>query len=42
MAAFKNMTTACNECHVAMEHLFIVIKTPEMAAFPNQDFTAKP
>jgi len=39
---YKNMTTACNECHVAMEHPFIVIKTPAAQSFPNQDFTTKP
>jgi hypothetical protein len=35
------MTAACNECHVAMEHSFIVVKTPEAPSFPDQDFTTK-
>jgi hypothetical protein len=41
-AAYKDMTTACNECHVTMEHPFIVMKTPDASIFPDQDFTAKP
>ncbi len=41
-AAYIDMTTACNECHVAMEHPFLVIKTPEAPNYPDQDFTAKP
>jgi hypothetical protein len=41
-ATYKDMTTACNECHVAMEHPFLVIKTPETSSFPDQDFTTKP
>ena len=41
-STYQEMTTACNECHVAMEHPFIVVKTPEAPGFPDQDFTAKP
>jgi len=39
--AFAELTNACNLCHEALEHPFLVIKVPDAsaaAAFPNQDF----
>lgn len=42
---FTELTVACNECHVYMEHPFVVIKVPEAAgadAFADQDFRASP
>lgn len=36
--AFGEMTSACNSCHVGMEHPFLVIKTPESNSYPNQEF----
>jgi hypothetical protein len=42
LETYKDMTTACNECHVAMEHPFIVVKPPTMPDFPDQDFTPQP
>jgi hypothetical protein len=38
--AFDNLTDGCNSCHAALNHGFIVIKTPEASAFPNQEFKA--
>jgi len=38
MAAYGEMTAACNECHKGMEHPFLVIKVPENGNFPDQDF----
>ncbi len=37
-AAYGEMTNACNECHVAMEHPFLVIKVPDGGSFPDQEF----
>jgi hypothetical protein len=36
--AYREMTTACNDCHKGMEHPFLVIKMPEDGNFPDQDF----
>ena len=36
--AFDNLTDGCNSCHTALNLGFIVIKTPEESAFPNQEF----
>ena len=39
--AFAELTNACNLCHEALEHPFLVIKVPDAsaaAAFPDQDF----
>mgnify|MGYP000879450030 CR=1 FL=1 len=44
-AAYAGLTAACNECHVYMEHPFIVIKVPEDGgtdAFADQDFQPHP
>ena len=41
-AAYAKLTAACNACHTAANHPFIVIKVPNQSAFPNQDFHAKP
>jgi hypothetical protein len=37
-AAYTEMTGACNACHAAMEHEFLVIKAPEGNVYPNQEF----
>lgn len=37
-AAYGQLTAGCNACHAAADHPFVVIKTPEASAFPNQDF----
>jgi hypothetical protein len=41
-SAYGDLTAACNTCHVAMEHAFLVIGTPEPSAmqpFIDQIFT---
>jgi hypothetical protein len=38
--AFEDLTSGCNSCHTALNHGFIVIKTPEASAFSNQEFKA--
>jgi hypothetical protein len=37
-AAYEGMTNACNACHAAMEHHFLVIKVPEANNYPDQEF----
>jgi hypothetical protein len=37
-SAFKEMTGACNDCHVGMEHPFLKIRVPEAANYPDQEF----
>ncbi len=41
-AAYAQLTAGCNACHIAADHPFVVIKAPDVAAFPNQDFNPKP
>jgi hypothetical protein len=36
--AYAQLTTGCNACHAAANHPFVVIKAPDVSAFPNQDF----
>ena len=35
---FDQITAGCNACHATAEQNFVVIKTPDASAFPNQDF----
>lgn len=37
-AAYAQLTAGCNACHTAADHPFVVIKAPDVSAFPNQDF----
>lgn len=37
--AFEKLTAACNACHQASNHAFIVIQRPAGSPFPNQSFT---
>lgn len=39
--AYARLTERCNACHATTEHPYVVIKTPDASAFPNQDFGAK-
>jgi hypothetical protein len=39
--AYDSLTKGCNACHATTDHAFIVIKVPEVSAFPNQDFEPK-
>ncbi len=36
--AMTSVTRACNSCHTASDHTFIIITTPDQSAFPNQNF----
>jgi hypothetical protein len=38
-AAYAQLTAGCNACHAAADHPYVVIKTPDVSEFPNQDFT---
>jgi hypothetical protein len=43
--AFSNLTVACNACHTYMEHPYIAIKVPDLAAtsvFTDQEFRPSP
>ena len=37
-AAYADVTQACNVCHRSLSHDPIVIRIPEVSAFPDQDF----
>ena len=37
-AAYAQLTAGCNACHAAADHPYVVIKAPDVSAFPNQDF----
>ncbi len=37
-AAYAQLTAGCNACHAAADHPYVVIKVPDVSAFPNQDF----
>jgi len=39
--AYDQLTQGCNACHMELDHAYVVIKTPDASAFPNQDFNAK-
>jgi hypothetical protein len=38
-AAYDQLSQGCNACHASLDHAFVVIKTPDASAFPNQDLT---
>ena len=40
-AAFDKLTGACNACHQATKHEFIVIQRPTSSPYSNQSFTPK-
>jgi hypothetical protein len=40
-AAYDQLSQGCNACHSAVGHPFVVIKTPDASAFPNQDFNPR-
>jgi hypothetical protein len=41
--AYSALTDGCNSCHQSGEHSMVVIKDPDAAAFPDQEFgPAKP
>jgi hypothetical protein len=39
--AYDQLNQGCNVCHIELDHPYVVIKTPDASAFPNQDFNAK-
>jgi hypothetical protein len=40
-AAYDQVTQGCNACHMELDHPYVVIKTPDAAAFPDQEFKAQ-
>jgi hypothetical protein len=40
-AAYDLLTQGCNACHMELNHPYVVIRTPDISAFPNQDFSPK-
>jgi hypothetical protein len=41
VAAYNDLTAACNTCHQSANRPFIVIQRPTGSAFPNQSFAPK-
>jgi hypothetical protein len=39
--AYGKLTENCNACHATTDHTFVVIKVPDVSAFPNQEFEPK-
>lgn len=39
-AAYEQLSQGCNACHMELDHAFVVIKTPDVSAFADQDFTS--
>ncbi len=37
-AAYEQLNQGCNACHMELDHPYVVIKTPDASAFPNQEF----
>jgi hypothetical protein len=40
-SAFAQVSQGCNACHMELDHPYVVIKTPDVSAFPNQDFAPR-
>jgi len=40
--SYEAMTGACNDCHKGLEHPFVVIKVPDAANYPDQEFRPQP
>ncbi len=40
-AAYGNLTQACNTCHTALEHAFVVIQAPQTSPYSDQDMKAR-
>src|SRR5580700_6216770 len=36
--AYDQLGQGCNACHMELDHPYVVIKTPDASAFPNQEF----
>jgi hypothetical protein len=37
-AAYARLTAVCNACHVSQDHAMVVIRVPQGAPYPDQDF----
>jgi hypothetical protein len=37
-AAYDQLSQGCNACHIELAHPFVVIKSPDVSMFPNQEF----
>ncbi|MBL4754453.1 MAG: hypothetical protein JKY52_12775 [Flavobacteriales bacterium] len=37
-SSYKNLVSSCNTCHQSSNHPFVVIKTPTVPAFDNQEY----
>lgn len=37
-AAYAQLTQTCNACHLSQQHGAVMIKVPDVAMFPDQDF----
>jgi hypothetical protein len=37
-AAYAQLTTTCNACHLSQDHGFVVIRVPSTNAYPDQEF----
>jgi hypothetical protein len=40
-AAYDQLGQGCNACHMELDHPYVVIKTPDASAFPDQEFKAQ-
>ena len=40
-AAYANLTQACNTCHTALDHAFVVIQAPQTSPYADQDMKAR-
>jgi hypothetical protein len=40
-SGYAQLTQACNACHQSLKHAAIVIKAPDAAMFPDQDFSPR-
>jgi len=40
-AAYEQVSQGCNACHMELDHPYVVIRTPDASAFPNQEFKAQ-
>ena len=40
-AAYAKVTTACNTCHLSMEHSFVVIRNPRTSPYSDQNLAGR-
>ena len=41
-AAYKEVTVSCNNCHMGLEHAFVVIREPTVSPYADQNLTGGP